>query len=166
MALERYRLVFGTSHVYADLTIGDILYFGPWNKKTHLPRFWSCEPKKPRHWHPFVAYNGFSAAVPGTFNEVTHVAFHLQNMEYYEDKTLEGIQDGTDESNVLRKHLRTFRNLKTVSVIYCGTDTWRGCHTEPLPGQIIFRDDAKLFKKMKIGNSRNKYMMNERGFGV
>ncbi|PVH87548.1 hypothetical protein DL98DRAFT_581558 [Cadophora sp. DSE1049] len=38
-ALKRYRIAFGTEHVYADFA-RDILYFGPWNRESDFSLLW------------------------------------------------------------------------------------------------------------------------------
>lgn len=165
VALERYKLVFGTSHVYADLPGGDILYHGPWNKNMCLEALWSCQP-----WlgsdqpHPPMVWKGLSPPVIADMNQVTHLALHVQNMADYEDMAYVGVEDSNDDyPNYLRNLLRGFEGLKKVSLVACGSDMREYCKE---PGQIVIREDPKLFKGAKSGQKWDKYMMDEPCFSL
>jgi len=153
VAVERYRLVFGTPNVYADLPGGDILYFGPWNSILDLAGFWNCLPMQPRRSpHPPMTWFGLSKEVMADLDEVTHVALHSEHLTSYISRAHTNIRRRlrrrpNQAPNSLRLRLRPFKGLKKVSLVCAGSDVKDYCD---IAGQVIIRNTTP-FQGLKCG---------------
>jgi len=137
IALQRYRLCFGTSYLYADLSGGDILYFG---RHCHQYRgfFHQQQPNSlslRRSHLGSATQETLSPWVVSDLKLITHLALS-QNLwwryrgSYFDDWSLDGALR-------LRRHLKDFSNLKEVSIIYIGSE--EGCFHRT-PGTITFEN--------------------------
>ena len=93
-ALKKYKLAFGTSHVYADLPGGDILYISSWNDCLSLEGFFDCEPWLEEEPHPSTLWYGLSAPLMTELNEVTKVVLHASHLMCYQEAAYVDDEDG------------------------------------------------------------------------
>jgi hypothetical protein len=70
-ALKRYRLCFGTTNVYADLSGGDVLYFGQWDECLVLSVFWIWW-RKPSDMDDSMPV--FEPSIRADLEEIRHIA--------------------------------------------------------------------------------------------
>lgn len=145
VALKRYRLCFGTTHLYADLPGGDILHFSQrWSRHSfhdqagRLGRAF-LESTGP-HGARWVHYD-LANSVVTDLKEVTHVSFY-PNMWY--EYSLWG-NTGAD----LRKDVKPFSNLQQLSLVTTGRDDsdnigcWGYGYPET-PSHLAFKDNLFL----------------------
>lgn len=137
LALKRYRLVFGTNNIYADLEGGDIFYIGPWSRSFGISAtdLWECE-------HP-------PAAVLADLEKLTHVLLSTSVYECYrlQHRGPRGFEDREHPS--LKSNLSRFKNLKKVSLACGGHDY---SLQERSQGQVYVEDDIMKFKRMDAGD--------------
>jgi hypothetical protein len=136
IALQRYRLCFGTPNVYADLGI-DILYFGPWERRSS--QFWEF------FWQWYER-------IPGGNSELTslrpEVVADLELVKYVAYKYIDGWAEYDDDERPfgsaekggeqLRRDLARFKGLKEV-LLDCGETEG----DEDEPGRTVFEDYEK-----------------------
>jgi hypothetical protein len=132
VALKHYHLCFGTSNVYADLTGGDILYFGPsWGLTTgHLLRIfgglliWEERDRQSRRW----VNKELTNAVKADLDQVTHIAISYHTWSHY---TRFGRID--PYANDLRDDVKPFSRLKQLLLV---ANSPSNC----TPGYVSFKD--------------------------
>jgi hypothetical protein len=133
IALKRYRLVFGTKNIYADLDGGDIFYIAPHGRSYLIDseNLWACnEPEK----EP-------AATILADLTKVTHLLLPYSFDHYLYGQDLVRYQ-GISQ---LRNHLAMFKSLKTVSLSCGGTDHR---NNEGPSGQVYVNYDMRRFKPM------------------
>ena len=149
VALKRYRLCFGTTHLYADLPGGDILHFGQrWSRCYARAVFhdqagrlgWDFWERTGPHGARWV-HHDLANSVVADLKEVTHVSFH-PNMWY--EYSLSG-NAGAD----LRKDVKLFSNLQQLSLVTTGRDISDNLacldYSYPeTPGHLAFKDNLFL----------------------
>lgn len=140
VALKRYRLVFGTNNIYADLEGGDMFYIGPYNRSfgIGLNDLWRCEVGK-----------DLPTAVIADLERVTHILLSLSVYEWYRHlfRLPQGLEDRENEH--LKNDLSRFKSLKNVSLVCGGLDE---CDPNRSPGQVHVENDILKFKPMDAGD--------------
>lgn len=139
IALKRYRLVFGTNNIYADLEGGDILYIAAFGRSYLIgPHdLWECKAEK----EP-------AATVIADLEKVTHLLLPYSfNFYRHRVRLPHGVEDR--ENPALRDHLARFKSLKTLSLCCGGSDYWG---SDRPPGQMYVEYDIMRFKPMDAGD--------------
>jgi hypothetical protein len=123
VALERYRLVFGTHMVYGDLPGGDMLYFVPW-----------CECLRPRLGRPRLR-NFSLVSKPGMkdLEEVTHLVIRMPPLR--DDTGSDSVRTLDVSIYRLRRCLEAPKSVKKISLVLGGTDQPATCK---YPGQSVW----------------------------
>jgi hypothetical protein len=132
IALKRYRLVFGTNNIYADLEGGDIFYIAPHGRSYLIDaqNLWACEePEK----EP-------AATILADLKKVTHLLLPY-SFDYYVHRRGFGYQENTQ----LRHDLARFKSLKILSLSCGGTDHR---NNDGPSGQTYVEYDMRRFKPM------------------
>jgi hypothetical protein len=140
IALKRYRLVFGTNNIYANLEGGDIFYIAPFSRSFLFGRrdLWECENGK----------KDPAATVIADLEKVTHLLLGYSFAFYRNQIRLpQALEDR--ENSRLRTDLTTFKSLKTLS-LSCGGSDDGGTHRSP--GQTYVEYDIMKFKPMDAGD--------------
>ena len=135
-ALKRYRLVFGTKSVYADLEGGDTFYIAPFSRSFLLNGrdLWDCED----------AGKDPATTVIADLEKITHLMLGYSFDTYrLQSRLPHGLVDR--ESLQLRTDLSRFKSLKTLSLCCGRSDRWS---TPRLAGQVYVEYDIMKFKPM------------------
>lgn len=158
VALERYRLCFGTTNVFADLSGGDILYFS--NRLTNVIEFlrdsssiwrWKMENNKKKE----------PKKVSSDLRKIKHLALHPDCWGRYRTRA-RGIVDGGN----LRTDLRGFDKLERLLLVERDADSAssRGLFSST-PGHIdleVIKEEGRVSWRQPTINALRKEFQENR----
>jgi len=161
VALKSYRLCFGTTYLYANLSGGDILSFGPrWEGRYARALFGYLDGRlgsdlcegPGRGW----VHHDLAGSVVADLKEVTHVVYGPQAWYPYIGPWVNGAH--------LWKYLKPFPRLQQLSLVTEGSDysdlkAFLHCDYPYTPGHLVLKDNLLLGENGLHGASQKVFQI-------